>query len=137
MVVATCPEDLRRIGIMPKKESNVMTKQILKNVCRACSAGCGVNVTVENGKMVKIEGNPEFQITKGGLCPRAVGAADVISAHDRLLYPLKRNHRKPQLQVSRLFQKKKAAVLLADLPSKLYWYIPKHDLQHRLKDKSF
>ena len=64
--------------------------EILKNVCRACSAGCGVNVLIENDKILKIEGNPDYPTNKGGLCARGVAAAGVIYAPDRILHPLKR-----------------------------------------------
>ncbi|MDO8724123.1 MAG: molybdopterin-dependent oxidoreductase [Syntrophales bacterium] len=65
-------------------------EKLLKNVCRACSAGCGVNVYVKDDRIVKIEGMPEFPTNHGTLCPKGIAAADVIYAPDRLLHPLKR-----------------------------------------------
>jgi len=64
--------------------------EILKNVCRICSAGCGVNVHVEGGKVVKIEGMPEFPSNEGVLCAKGVAAAKLIHSPDRILHPMKR-----------------------------------------------
>src|SRR5262249_43812306 len=42
-------------------------------VCPYCAVGCGQLVSVREGKIVNIEGNPESPISRGTLCPK--GAA--------------------------------------------------------------
>ena len=64
--------------------------EILKNVCRSCSAGCGVNMYIENGKIMKVEGMPEFPSNHGTLCPKGIATPEVVYAKDRILHPLKR-----------------------------------------------
>jgi formate dehydrogenase major subunit len=43
------------------------------SVCPYCAVGCGQLVSVRQGKIVNIEGNPESPISRGTLCPK--GAA--------------------------------------------------------------
>ena len=45
-------------------------ENVLKNACRACSAGCGVNAYIKDDRIVKIEGMPEFPTNHGALCPK-------------------------------------------------------------------
>jgi formate dehydrogenase major subunit len=48
------------------------TKEV-PSVCPYCAVGCGQLVSVRDGKIVNIEGNPESPISRGTLCPK--GAA--------------------------------------------------------------
>jgi len=43
------------------------------SVCPYCAVGCGQLVSVRNGTIINIEGNPESPISRGTLCPK--GAA--------------------------------------------------------------
>jgi formate dehydrogenase major subunit len=43
------------------------------SVCPYCAVGCGTLISVSDGKIVNIEGNPDSPISKGTLCPK--GAA--------------------------------------------------------------
>jgi formate dehydrogenase major subunit len=43
------------------------------SVCPYCAVGCGQLVSVRDGKIVNIEGNPDSPINRGTLCPK--GAA--------------------------------------------------------------
>ena len=75
----------------PISDQETGTKVVRTN-CRACGhAGCGVFVTLENGKAVNIRGDKEHPISKGYLCRKARGfIADLQYHRDRLLYPMKR-----------------------------------------------
>ncbi len=53
--------------------------------------GCGMKVFVKDGKLVKVEGDPEHPITKGRLCVRCLTAREYVNHKDRLLYPMKRD----------------------------------------------
>ncbi|MDR0500393.1 MAG: molybdopterin-dependent oxidoreductase [Coriobacteriales bacterium] len=64
---------------------------------RTCSAGlgchnlgCGLKVYVKDGKLKKIEGDPEHPITNGRLCVRCLTAKEYVYHTDRILYPQKR-----------------------------------------------
>jgi formate dehydrogenase major subunit len=43
------------------------------SVCPYCAVGCGQLVSVRDGKIVNVEGNPESPVNQGALCPK--GAA--------------------------------------------------------------
>jgi Fe-S-cluster-containing dehydrogenase component/formylmethanofuran dehydrogenase subunit B len=60
------------------------------STCAGCNAGCGLLVKNRDGRPIKLEGNPEHPISKGGLC--AVGQASILSLYDsqRLQTPLLR-----------------------------------------------
>lgn len=67
-----------------------MCEKIFKSTCRMDHGGCGVLVHVKDGRVVKIEGNPEHPISKGTLCVKGRAAIDHLYHPDRLNYPLKR-----------------------------------------------
>ena len=52
--------------------------------------GCGLRVHVEDGKITKVEGDPEHPITKGALCTRCLTLKEYIYHPDRVIYPMKR-----------------------------------------------
>ena len=52
--------------------------------------GCGVVLTIKDGKLEKIEGDPTHPITQGRLCPRCLAMKEVIDHPDRLRHPMKR-----------------------------------------------
>jgi formate dehydrogenase major subunit len=43
------------------------------SVCPYCAVGCGTLISVKDGKVINIEGNPDSPINRGTLCPK--GAA--------------------------------------------------------------
>jgi len=55
-----------------------------------CHEGCGVLLYVKGGKLVKVEGDPDFPYNRGRLCPRCLALPRVVHHPDRLKYPLKR-----------------------------------------------
>ncbi|HEX8871222.1 MAG TPA: TAT-variant-translocated molybdopterin oxidoreductase [Candidatus Acidoferrum sp.] len=56
--------------------------------CGGCSAACGVLAKNRDGRPIKLEGNPEHPLSRGGLC--AVGQASLLNLYDsrRLKGPL-------------------------------------------------
>ncbi|PLR94041.1 molybdopterin-dependent oxidoreductase [Bacillus sp. T33-2] len=55
-----------------------------------CWDSCGFQVTVEGGKVVKVEGDPDHPITKGKICGRGRMLEKRANSQDRLLHPLKK-----------------------------------------------
>ena len=52
------------------------------STCGGCGAGCGLLVKNRDGRPIKLEGNPEHPVSRGGLC--AVGQASLLGLYDSL-----------------------------------------------------
>jgi molybdopterin-containing oxidoreductase family iron-sulfur binding subunit len=52
-------------------------------VCRECPAGCGVLARNRDGRVVKLEGNPDHPVNRGSLCARGQGALQGLYHPDR------------------------------------------------------
>ena len=57
------------------------------SVCPYCAVGCGQLVSVRDGKIINIEGNPESPISRGTLCPKGASLRDDINNTNRILTP--------------------------------------------------
>ncbi|MBQ9003942.1 MAG: molybdopterin-dependent oxidoreductase, partial [Eggerthellaceae bacterium] len=56
-----------------------------------CHLGCGVLLyTDAEGKLVKVEGDPDNPFNKGRLCPRCLDMIESVYNSDRILYPMRR-----------------------------------------------
>jgi anaerobic selenocysteine-containing dehydrogenase len=62
----------------------------IRTVCRSCHGGCGVIAQVKNGKVVKIEGDPDSPISFGTLCSKGMAITQIAYHPDRILHPLKK-----------------------------------------------
>ena len=60
--------------------------------CDICFWKCGAIAYVKNGKLWKIEGNPDDPLSKGRLCPRGTGGIGAHFDKDRLKSPLIRKN---------------------------------------------
>src|SRR5438309_2287861 len=60
-------------------------------VCRECPAGCGVLARNREGRVVKLEGNPDHPVNRGGLCIRGQAALQGLYHPDRVSGPQRRN----------------------------------------------
>jgi anaerobic selenocysteine-containing dehydrogenase len=66
-------------------------KQVVHAACpHDCPDACGVLITVDEGKAVKIQGDPAHPITRGFLCAKVAKYLDRVYSPDRVLYPMRR-----------------------------------------------
>lgn len=66
-------------------------KEVIKKAtCTFCGGNCGVLVHVVEGKVTKVVGNREHQLTLGHVCERVGYASRWLYHPDQLMYPLKR-----------------------------------------------
>ena len=65
-------------------------ERVVRSHCRICHGGCGVLVHVKDGRVIRIEGDPESPISRGTLCPKGIASVQLAYHPNRLLYPLKR-----------------------------------------------
>ena len=59
-------------------------------MCQLCSTVCGIMGYVKDGRLIKIEGNPNDPNSRGHLCARGHAGLNHLYHPERLLYPLKR-----------------------------------------------
>lgn len=66
-------------------------QQIEKTACPLnCWDVCGFKVTTEQGKVVKVEGDPDHPITQGKICGKGVMLAERANHAERVLFPMKK-----------------------------------------------
>ncbi len=64
---------------------------VVRSVCpHDCPDSCSLLSRVEDGKLVKVEGNPAHPVTQGVICRKFAAAPTRIYDSDRLSYPMKR-----------------------------------------------
>ncbi len=68
----------------------MVQRAVKKTVCGYCANLCGVLAHVEDGRIVKIEGNPEHPLSQGFSCERCRLAIKWLYHPDQLMHPLKR-----------------------------------------------
>jgi len=71
-------------------KADKIVKTITWSAGPGCHGGCGVFIHVKDGKLIKMEGNPDHPYNNGRLCPRALTIKDFIYHPDRLRTPLRR-----------------------------------------------
>ncbi|MDU5066328.1 MAG: molybdopterin-dependent oxidoreductase [Eggerthella sp.] len=69
--------------------------QRIRTMCRGCGKmECGVWVTVENGRAIKIEGDESSFASSGNSCSKSQASLQACYHPDRLAYPMKRTNPK-------------------------------------------
>ena len=63
---------------------------VVRSTCGICPIGCGVLVHVDNGRVIKVEGDPESPLNEGVLCPKGLASLEYLYHPNRLRHPLKR-----------------------------------------------
>lgn len=98
---------------MPREEKWV------SSVCIQCPAGCGTKVRVVNGKVVKIEGNPDHPYSNGKLCPKGYAGVQLLYDPDRISSPLKRTNPNKGPEEDPKFESVSWDVALNDIAARL------------------
>ncbi len=59
-------------------------------VCNLCEAICGLRLTIEDGAVTSVRGNPDDPLSRGHICPKGVAIGDIHADPDRLRRPVRR-----------------------------------------------
>ena len=62
------------------------------STCGFCDSRCGMEAYIQDGVLMKLEGNPDDQSGGGKLCGKGQGAVQFLYDPDRLKYPMKRTN---------------------------------------------
>ncbi|MCW8861634.1 MAG: molybdopterin-dependent oxidoreductase, partial [Rhodospirillales bacterium] len=75
---------------MNSKEAGESRNEVKTTTCYMCACRCGIKVTLRDGEIRYIEGNPDHPLNNGVIC--AKGASGIMKQYSpaRLLNPLKR-----------------------------------------------
>jgi len=65
------------------------TRRTVRTTCKSCHGICGVLATVEDGRITRVEGDPN-SLTRGALCSKGAAGVQHVYNPNRLLYPVKR-----------------------------------------------
>lgn len=65
-------------------------RQAIPSACWQCVGRDGIVGYVEDGRLMKIEGNPNLKRTNGKLCSKGQAGVNQVYDPDRILYPMKR-----------------------------------------------
>ena len=74
----------------PVKKTPVERKRVRAACPHDCPDTCAMQVTVENGVAVKVEGAKDHPFTAGALCTKVARYLERTYSKDRLLFPLRR-----------------------------------------------
>jgi anaerobic selenocysteine-containing dehydrogenase len=77
--------------------------EMKRSVCPLnCPDRCGVLATVENGRVIKLQGDPEHPFTRGFLCNKVLHFTERLYSPLRVLYPMRRVGPKGEGQFARI-----------------------------------
>lgn len=67
------------------------TSTYYATTCQECPAGCGLIVRTQEGRAIKVEGNPDHPVNKGKVCSRGLTSVQGLYNPDRIGGPQKRS----------------------------------------------
>ena len=86
---ACAPDSSQLIPILIPEEPFIPGEEIwTRSTCFECNSACGIEVRKIDGRLVKVEGNPEQPMSRGGLCPRGQAAPQAMYHPDRIRTPM-------------------------------------------------
>lgn len=91
---------------------------VAQSTCRSCNAYCPVNVTIDNGIVLKVEGNPDAPLYEGFICPKGRAITAEHSSSTRLTRTLKRMPDGSQQPISNERLVEEISVRLRDIVDK-------------------
>jgi formate dehydrogenase major subunit len=62
----------------------IIKGQEVPSICPYCAVGCGQIITVANGKVIDIQGNPDSPVSQGTLCPKGAATFQLMENPLRL-----------------------------------------------------
>jgi anaerobic selenocysteine-containing dehydrogenase/Fe-S-cluster-containing dehydrogenase component len=77
--------------VVPNEQLVPGVASYFATVCRECPAGCGVLARNRDGRVVKLEGNPDHPVNRGALCVRGQAALQGLYHPDRFAGPQRRD----------------------------------------------
>lgn len=89
-VESSAAEGLVKTKAAPAARTIEGETKIVKTCCRACIHNCAVLAHVRNGRVVKLEGNPDYPMSHGAMCAKGLAGISALYHPNRNKYPLMR-----------------------------------------------
>ncbi len=64
--------------------------RVVKTLCRGCVGHCGVLAHVKNGRVIKVEGDPDQLYSQGVMCAKGLSQVQALYNPNRVKYPMRR-----------------------------------------------
>ena len=90
VVESSAAEGLVKTKAAPAARTIEGETKIVKTCCRACIHNCAVLAHVRNGRVVKLEGNPDYPMSHGSMCAKGLAGISALYHPNRNKYPLMR-----------------------------------------------
>ena len=74
----------------PSYADEPVETKVVKPSCNGCIQMCPVRAYIENGVVVKLEGDPDAPVSRGSLCLKGLNQLHTMYSPRRVLHPLKR-----------------------------------------------
>ncbi len=65
-----------------------MEDKVFRTLCGFCHTNCGLLVTVSDGKIYRVVGDPDHPVNRGYICVKAMAIKALVESQDRLKFPL-------------------------------------------------
>ena len=76
---------------MALREKQEKEMKFARSVCPLdCPDTCALRVTLDNGRIIAVDGHPDHPVTRGAICNKVRHMPDRIYHPERLMYPLRR-----------------------------------------------
>src|SRR5260221_336700 len=72
------------------REGHGMTTTVLRT-CNLCEAGCGLELDVDDNRVVAVRPDENDPLSRGFVCPKGIAIADIHHDPDRLHRPMRRD----------------------------------------------
>jgi len=74
--------------VVSPDETTAGVSQYYATTCRECAASCGIIAETRDGRVTKLEGNPDHPLNRGALCARGQSALQGLYNPDRFRGPM-------------------------------------------------
>ncbi len=81
--------DLKPVAAYAKELKIAGSKETI-SICPFCSCGCNLIVNSKDGKVINIEGDPDYPVSEGALCAKGAALLSMQNSDHRLLKPMYR-----------------------------------------------
>jgi anaerobic selenocysteine-containing dehydrogenase len=75
---------------MDMSPASSSTARVVHKTCNLCEAMCGLLLEVEAGRVVRTRADPDDPLSRGAICPKAIGLSQIQTDPDRLRGPVRR-----------------------------------------------